>query len=125
MPAIDLDAAIGTYWSEVRVGVTGADVAAAWSAAAQAVWKDEVHVDQRDGATRASFLANSGQARMTVCECALLVAPAQFLTVVLEQVLGLNLGWAIHTRTLDATWGEDWPNPSFGERALRDWSGGA
>ena len=57
MPAIDLDAAVATYWSGMRVGVTDADVVAAWTAAADAV-----------------------------------------------------------------TWGEGWPNPSFGADALRHWS---
>ena len=45
-----------------------------------------------------------------------------FLTVVSEESFGLNLGWALHTRTLDATWGEGWPNPSFGAEALRSWT---
>jgi hypothetical protein len=35
---------------------------------------------------------------------------------------GLNLGWAMHTRTLDAIWPEGWMNPSFGEQALHYWS---
>jgi hypothetical protein len=65
MSAIDLDAAVATYWSSMRVGVSDADIVAAWSAAAGAVWKDELYVADRDGATCASFLANSGQARMT------------------------------------------------------------
>src|SRR4051812_12979456 len=126
MPAIDLDAAVATYWSDMRVGVSDADVVAAWTAAADAVWKDELYVTHGDGATWVSFLANSGHARMTVCECALLVPPAwdqttYFLTVVLEEAFGLNLGWAMHTRTLDATWGEGWLNPTFGQEATRKW----
>jgi hypothetical protein len=124
--AIDLDAAVAVYWSSMRVGVSDADVVAAWSAAAEAVWKDELHVDRRDGATFADFLANSGHARMTVCRCALLVPPVwnettYFLTVVLEESFGLSLGWAMHTRTLDTTWGEGWMNPSFGQQALHYW----
>jgi hypothetical protein len=124
---IDLEAAVATYWSSMRVGVTDADVVTAWTAAADAVWTDELYVDQRDGATYASFLFNSGHVRMSVCECALLVAPVwnqttYFLTVVLEEAYGLNLGWAMHTRTLDATWGEGWLNPSFGQEAVRSWS---
>jgi hypothetical protein len=123
---IDLDAAVGAYWSGMRVGVTDADIVAAWAAAADAVWKDERYVEQRDGATVASFLFNSGHVRTSVCECALLVPPVwnrttYFLTVVLEESYGLNLGWALHTRTLDATWGDGWSNPSFGQQALRDW----
>jgi hypothetical protein len=107
----------------MRVSDTEAGIVSAWSAAAHAAWKDEVYVDDR----RASFLANSGHARMTVCECVLLVAPIatgvpHFLTVVLEASLDLNLGWALHTRTLDATWGDGWPNPSFGADAVRNWS---
>lgn len=117
-----LDAAVATYWSLMRVGVTGDDVVAAWTAAASAVWKDELYVD----GGRASFLANSGHARITVCECALLVAPpggtTHFLTAVLEESFGLNLGWALHTRTLDAAYGEGWPNPSFGGEAVRSWT---
>jgi len=27
-----------------------------------------------------------------------------------------------HTRTLDATWGEGWMQPSFGSDAVRNWS---
>ena len=127
MPALDLDAAVATYWSPMRVGVTDADVVTAWTAAADAVWKDEVHVQPRDGVLHAGFLFNSGHARMEVCECALLVAPVwnrttYFLTVVRQQSFGLNLGWALHTRTLDATWGEGWMNPSFGEEAKRNWA---
>ena len=123
---IDLEAAAAAYWSDMRVGVTDADIVAAWTAAAGAVWKDELYVEQRDGATVAGFLFNSGQVRMSVCECALLVAPVwnrttYFLTVVLEEAYGLNLGWAMHTRTLDATWGDGWSNPSFGQEALRSW----
>ena len=123
---IDLEAAVATYWSGMRVGVTDADIVAAWTAAAGAVWKDELYVERRDGATQASFLFNSGHVRMSVCECALLVAPVwnrttYFLTVVLEEAHGLNLGWALHTRTLDATWGDGWWNPSFGQEAIRDW----
>src|SRR5262245_9026198 len=106
MSAFDLDAAVATYWSMTRAGT---DVVRAWTQAAHAIWKDELYV--QDG--RASFLANSGHARMTVCECVLLARPTHFLTVVLEASFGLNLGWALHTRTLDATWGEGWPNPSF------------
>jgi hypothetical protein len=121
MPAVDLDAAVATYWSLLRVGVTEADVTAAWTAAAGAVWKDEVHV--ADG--RASFLFNSGHVRMTVCECALLVATlttgvTHFLTVTADA--SLDLGWALHTRTLDATWGDGWSNPSFGAEARRSWA---
>ena len=83
-------------------------------------------MEERDGATCASFLFNSGHVRTTVCECALLVPPVwnrttYFLTVVSEDSYGLNLGWALHTRTLDATWGDGWTNPSFGQEALRDW----
>jgi hypothetical protein len=83
-------------------------------------------VRAQDGTTVASFLFNSGQMRMTVCECALLVAPVwngttYFLTAVLEAQAGLNLGWALHTRTLDATWGEGWMQPSFGSEAVRSW----
>ena len=64
---------------------------------------------------------------MSVCECALLDVPVSgrttnFLTVVLEPSSGLNLGWALHTRTLDATWGDGWLNPSFGQEAVRNWS---
>jgi hypothetical protein len=126
MLSVDLDAAVATYWSDMRVDVSDADIVAAWSAAADAVWKDELYVSQRDGATRASFLANSGHARMGVCECALLVPPVwnqttHFLTVVVEDSFGLNLGWAMHTRTLDATWGEGWLNPTFGNEATRKW----
>jgi len=126
MPAIDLDAAVSAYWSGMRVGVSDADVVAAWSAAADAVWKDELYVTEHDDATHAAFLFNSGHMRMTVCECALLVAPVwnrttYFLTLVLEETHGLNLGWALHTRTLDATWGEGWMQPSFGSDALRNW----
>ena len=127
MPALDLDAAVATYWSPMRVGVSDADIVAAWTAAADAVWKDEMYLAQREGTPVVSFLANSGHARMTVCECGLLVPPVwnrttYFLTVVLEESFGLNLGWALHTRTLDAAWGEGWSNPSFGESALRDWT---
>ncbi len=127
MPALDLEAAVATYWSPMRVGVTDADIVAAWTAAADAVWKDEVHVLERDGVLHAGFLFNSGHVRMEVCECALLVAPVRnrttyFLTAVLEGSFDLNLGWALHTRTLDATWGEGWMNPSFGEQARRDWT---
>jgi hypothetical protein len=119
----DLDAAISTYWSLLRVGVSEADVATAWAAAAEAVWKDELYV--ADG--RASFLFNSGQVRMTVCECTLRTATLatgvpHFLTVVLEESFGLNLGWALHTRTLDAISGAGWENPSFGAEALRSWT---
>ena len=116
----------------MRVGVSDADIVAAWSAAAEAVWKDELYVAERDGVTCASFLANSGQMRMTVCECALLVGPVagattHFMTVVSEESFGLGLGWAMHTRTLDATWGDGWSNPYFGEAARHYWSqfGGA
>jgi len=127
MTAIDLNAAVATYWSGMRVGVTETGIVAAWTAAAEAIWKDELYVDERDGATVASFLFNSGHVRMTVCACALLVAPVwdrttYFLTAVLEAADGLNLGWALHTRTLDATWGEGWTQPSFGSDAVRNWS---
>ena len=127
MPPFDLEAAVATYWSPMRVGVTDADVAAAWTAAADRVWKDEVHVAERDGVPHAGFLFNSGHMRMTVCECALLVAPVwngttYFMTVVLEASLDFNLGWALHTRTLDATWGEGWLNPFFGADARRNWA---
>ena len=127
MPALDLEAAVATYWSSMRVGVTDADIVAAWTAAADGVWKDEVHVAERDGVLYAGFLFNSGHMRMTVCECALLVPPVwnrttYFMTVVLEASLDLNLGWALHTRTLDATWGEGWLNPTFGADARRNWT---
>jgi hypothetical protein len=127
MPELDLDTAVATYWSDMRVGVTDADIVAAWTAAAGAVWKDELYVTESDGVTRASFLFNSGHVRMSVCECALLVAPVwgpttNFLTVVVEESFGLNLGWALHTRTLDATWGAGWYNPSFGAEAVRSWT---
>ena len=127
MSTIDLDAAVAVYWSSMRVGVSGTDIVAAWSATAGAVWKDELYVAERDGATWASFLANSGHMRMEVCECALLVGQASgpttdFLTVVSSESFGLGLGWAMHTRTLDATWGEGWSNPHFGEAARHYWS---
>lgn len=126
MRDIDVDTAVGTYWSLNRVGVFPEDIVAAWSQAAEAVWKDECHVTSRGGVTCADFLFNSGHVRMTVARCALRVAPlatgtSHFLTVVTFEIFGLNLGWALHTRTLDATWGEDWMNPTFGEQAVRKW----
>jgi hypothetical protein len=124
---LHLAAAEATYWSSTPVGVTAADIRAAWAAAAGEVWKDEVHVDEAHQLTRAEFLFNSGHVRMTVCECVLLVAPVlgnttHFLTAVVGKPSGPELGWALHTRTLDALEPGGWANPSFGEQARRSWT---
>ncbi|MBE2315011.1 hypothetical protein DVA67_003430 [Solirubrobacter sp. CPCC 204708] len=119
---MSLTSAEATFWSSLPVGVTDAQVVAAWAAAANDVWRDETHV--ADG--HAEFLFNSGHVRTTVAECVLLVAPVwtttDFLTAVTKTSFGLNLGWALHTRTLDALTGGRWENPLFGEQAVRRWS---
>jgi hypothetical protein len=108
-----------TYWSSLPKGVTDAQVAEAWAAAAHDVWKDETFV--ADG--RAEFVFNSGHVRTTVAECVLRVAPVwvttHFLTTSTSS--GVDLGWAVHTRTLDRL-DPDWDNPVFGEEAVRRWS---
>ncbi|MEA2171390.1 MAG: hypothetical protein QOF76_4690 [Solirubrobacteraceae bacterium] len=123
----DIGGAVATYWSMLPVAVTGAQVVAAWSAAAGQVWKDELYVVDEDAAVWADFLFNSGQVRMTVCECALLVprgdGPATHaLTVVADAQADLNLGWALHTRMLEAVCGADWANPTSGARAVESWT---
>ena len=70
---LDRDSTKAIYWSSTRVGVTDASVAEAWSQAAEASWRDELYVTERDDVTWAGFLFNSGDVRMTVCECALLI----------------------------------------------------
>ena len=124
--APDPSGAVAAYWSHLRLGISAGDVEAAWAAAAEQVWNDERYVARGASATRATFLFNSGHVRFTVCECVLHVAPfgdtTHFLTAVLEATAGLDLGWAIHTRTLDTVWGPGWPNPAFGERAHDSWS---
>jgi hypothetical protein len=123
---LHLASAEATYWSSTPVGVSDSDIATAWTAATSDVWKDEVHITVEDGHTRAAFLFNSGQVRMSVCECVLVVGPvwttAHFLTAVMEEAYGLNLGWALHTRTLDAVTDGNWSNPYFGEAAVRYWT---
>jgi hypothetical protein len=121
---LDLERAVGTYWSLTTISATPAAIVQAWSAAAQEAWTDELYVTEHDGVTWASFLFNSGQARMTVCECALLVSerrfPApHFLTAVTEASFGVNLGWMLHVRAGRAVCGDSWANPTFGEQARR------
>ena len=111
-----------TFWSPLPVGVTDTQVAEAWAAAARDVWRDETVV--ADG--RAEFVFNRGHVRATVAECVLLVAPVwettHFLTAVTQASQGLHLGWAVHTRTLDALTGGRWENPAFGEQAVARWT---
>ena len=128
MRELDLENAIGTYWSMAYVGVTEADIERAWLTATESVWRDEVYVDRADGVTWADLLYNSGHVRMPICVCALLTRPPRyggaphFLTVVTEAGSDLNIGWAIHTRTLDTVCADPpWSNPRFGQEALRQW----
>ena len=126
MAELDLAAAPGKYWSSSRAGVPPEEVIEAWAAAAHATWRDETYVTSEAGGAQADFLYNSGHVRFGVCECVLLTAPAwnggtRFLTVVTRVTADLNLGWSVHTRTLDQVWGTGWPNPYYGEHALRMW----
>ena len=129
MRELDLDSAVGTFWSLTIAGATVDGIVEAWSAAADEAWKDELHVEQRNGATWASFVFNSGQVRMTVCECVLLVSERNFgiphyLTAVTSASFGVNLGWMLHVRAGQAVCGQYWANPSFDDDARRKWEHG-